>query len=74
MNQAEKLVELKGKLNREPFRPFVVELIGGRQILIGKDTEVLFSRRRPELIIVFSEDGLQHEFEVSAIASLVEGQ
>ena len=26
----------------------------------------------PELVIAFTEDGLQHEFEVSVIASLVE--
>jgi hypothetical protein len=50
---------------------FVIELISGRQILIGKDSEVLFSRKRPELVIAFTDDG-QHEFEASAIAVLVE--
>jgi hypothetical protein len=59
-------------MEREPFRPFIVELLSGRQIVIGKDSEVLFPRRRPELIIAFTEDGLQHEFEVSVIASLIE--
>jgi hypothetical protein len=66
----EKLIELKAKLAREPFRPFVIELLSGRQITIGKDSEVLLSRRRPELVIAFTEDGLQQEFEVSVIASL----
>jgi len=72
MNQTEKIAQLKAKLNREPFRPFVVELISGRQILIGANSEVLFSRKRPELVIAFTEDGLQHEFELGAIASLIE--
>jgi hypothetical protein len=66
------LIELKAKLAREPFRPFVIELVSGRQIAIGRDAEVLFPRRRPELVIAFTEDGLQHEFEASAIAALIE--
>jgi len=64
--------ELKAKLEREPFRPFVIELQSGRQILIGRESELFFPRRRPELIIAFSDDGLQHEFELSAIVSLIE--
>ena len=63
------LIELKAKLGREPFRPFVIELVSGRQILIGKDSEVLFPWKRPELVIAFTDDGLQYEFEVSAIAA-----
>jgi hypothetical protein len=66
------LVELKANLAREPFRPFMIELASGRQILIEKETEILFPRRRPELVIAFTDDGLQHEFEGSAILSLIE--
>jgi hypothetical protein len=66
------LTELKANLAREPFRPFMIELASGRQILIDKDTEILFPHRRPELVIAFTNDGLQHEFEVSAILSLIE--
>jgi hypothetical protein len=65
-----KLSELKAKLQREPF---VINLQSGRQVAIGEDSEVLLPRRRPELVIVFTDDGLQHEFEVSAIVSLIEG-
>lgn len=68
----EKLIELKAKLAREPFRPFVIELLSGRQITIGSETEIYLPHRRPELVIAFTEDGLQHEFEVSVIAALVE--
>jgi hypothetical protein len=35
--------------------------------LIDADSEILFSRKRPEHIIAFTIDGLMHEFEVSAI-------
>jgi hypothetical protein len=63
---------LKAKLEREPFRPFLIELASGRRILIGKESEILFPKRRPELIIAFTEDGLQHEFELSAVISLLE--
>ena len=66
------LIELKAKIEREPFRAFVIELVSGRQIIIGKDSELLSPRKRPELVIAFTDDGLQHEFEASAIASLLE--
>jgi hypothetical protein len=66
------LIELKAKIARESFRPFVIELVSGRQVRIGSDSEILFSRKRPELMIAFTDDGLQHEFEASAIAALVE--
>jgi hypothetical protein len=66
------LIELKAKIAHEPFRPFVIELVSGRQIVIGSDSEILFSCKRPELIIAFTDDGLQHEFELSRIAALVE--
>jgi hypothetical protein len=66
------LLELKARIERELFRPFVIELVSGRQIVIGQDSEILFPRKRPELVIAFTDDGLQHEFETSMIAALVE--
>jgi len=64
--------ELKTKLEREPFRAFVIELASGRQIVIGAESEVFLPKKRPESIIVFTDDGLQHEFEEVAILSLIE--
>ena len=64
--------DLKSKLAREPFRPFQIELVSGRQITISADSELFFPQKRPELVIAFTTDGLQHEFETSAIASLIE--
>jgi hypothetical protein len=66
------ITELKAKLAREPFRTFVIELASGRQIKIDQDSELFFPRLRPERVIAFTEDGLQHEFDDSAIISLVE--
>ena len=64
--------DLKSKLAREPFRPFVIELISGRRVPISEAGAVLLYWRRPELVIAFSDEGLQYEFETSAIASLIE--
>jgi hypothetical protein len=64
--------DLKSKLNREPFHPFVIELASGRQIAIGADSEMFFPKARPDLVIAFMGNGLQHEFETSAITSLIE--
>lgn len=63
---------LKAKLARQPFRSFVIELTSGGQIVIGKESELFFPRSRPELVIAFSDDGLQHEFEFAQISRLVE--
>jgi len=64
--------DLKSKLAREPFRPFVIELVSGRQIGIGADSELLFPRTRPGLVIAFTSDGLMHEFEENVLNSLTE--
>jgi hypothetical protein len=63
---------LKAKMHREPFRAFIVEFVSGAVILIDADTELLFPRKRPELVIAFTGNGLQHEFEESAIARVIE--
>jgi hypothetical protein len=63
--------DVKAKLEREPFRPFVIELSSGRLILVDKESELFFPRRRPELVVAFT-DGLQHEFEAGRIVRLGE--
>lgn len=64
--------DIKNRLEREPFRPFIIELASGAQIAIGKDSELFFPRRRPELIIAFTDDGFEHHFEISVINRLIE--
>jgi hypothetical protein len=63
---------LKAKMRRQPFRAFIIKFQSGHQILVDADTELLFPRKRPELIIAFTENGLMHEFEESAITRLIE--
>jgi hypothetical protein len=63
---------LKAKMRREPFRAFIVEFVSGTTILVDADTEMLFPRKRSELVIAFTGNGLQHEFEQTAIARLIE--
>ena len=64
--------EIKTKLAREPFRSFVVELVSGRQIVVTKDSEVFMPRKRSQLVYVFTEDGLVHEFEIEFVISIIE--
>jgi len=66
------LETLKAKMRREPFRSFIVELQSGATILIDAETEMLFPYKRPELVIIFTGNGLQHEFEQGAILRLIE--
>jgi hypothetical protein len=63
--------ELRAAVDRKPFLPFAINLFDGEQLTINADTEVLFPKNKPELVIVFSADGMMHLFEAEAIASLV---
>ena len=64
--------DLRTKVEADPFRPFVIRLAGGREIFINDaQTEFLFPRIRPELILAFSEDRT-HEFEIGSVLSLIE--
>jgi hypothetical protein len=61
--------ELKAAVERKPFRPLPVNLIDGEQLTISADTEALFSRNKPELIIVFNPDGTMRLLEAEAVVS-----
>jgi hypothetical protein len=63
---------LKSKMRSCPFRAFTLEFKSGATILIDAETEILFPRKRPELVIAFTGNGLQHEFEEAAIVRLIE--
>jgi hypothetical protein len=51
----------------------VIELVSGRQIRIGKDSEILFSRKLPELVIAFYRRRTTARVRGSAIAAVIEG-
>ena len=63
---------LKSKMRREPFRPFTIEFVSGATLRIDSETEMLFPKKRPELVIAFTEGGLQHTFEAIAINRLLD--
>ena len=44
----------------QPFRPFMIETIGRKEILISRSDAVLLPARRPELVIAFTDDGNMH--------------
>jgi hypothetical protein len=62
---------IQSRLSREPFRPFIIELASDRQIAVSGDYEVLFPRKHPDRVYVFTEDGHTHEFDVEAVRLLV---
>jgi hypothetical protein len=64
--------DIQTKLHRLPFRPFIIELENGAQILVTEDAQLFFARLRPELVIAFTGDGLQHEFEIDCVTRLLE--
>jgi hypothetical protein len=59
-------------ITRKPFRPFTINLLDGEQIRIDNVHALMNSPRRPELLIVFTEDGKMHLFETSVICSIYE--
>jgi hypothetical protein len=63
--------EVKAVYYRKPFRPFTINIVDGEQLAIDKDSEILFPRKKPELIIVFAADGTMHLLEAESVASLV---
>lgn len=65
--QVERLMEL---VNRKPFQPFTINLNDGEAIDVDSIESILFPNRHPELIIVFSENGVIHYFEYQTVSSV----
>ena len=65
-----KITEIKTLVERQPFRPFVIETTGGKQILISQQRNILLPEAKPELVIAFTDDGQMHLVEDEAIASV----
>ena len=64
--------DLRSKLERRPFRAFMIQLDNGTRILIERADDVLLPRRRPELVFAFTADGAVYEFELGVVTALVE--
>lgn len=60
------------KFNQESFRPFLIQFKSGRQLPIDKNSELIFPKSQPNLVIAFTSDGIMCEFEFESIESLIE--
>jgi hypothetical protein len=65
-----KIEEIKALANRHPFRPFTIEIENGQPVQITQDSDLLFPKRKPNLVIAFTSDGATHIFEAEAVAAL----
>ena len=67
-----KAADIIAQTARKPFRSFAINLVDGDSVVIDRNDIILHSNRRPELLIVFTEDGRMRLFEESAIASIIQ--
>jgi hypothetical protein len=65
-----KLADIKERLEQRPFRPFALETTGGSWIEVEKESSVLLSERRPDLVVVFDPNGRLWILGVDQISSL----
>lgn len=65
-----KLSDIQDRLAQRPFRSFALETTGGSWIEVEKESSVLLSGRRPDLVVVFDPNGRLWILSVDQIASL----
>jgi hypothetical protein len=65
-----KLSELKAKLQREPFRPFVIDLQSGRQVRVESEAHIKLPPDGFDVVIVFGTDGLVHHLPLDSIVTV----
>jgi hypothetical protein len=68
-----KLADIKERADQVPFRPFALETIGGSWIQVEEPSDIMLNPRRPDLVVVFNENGRMYILGVEQIAS-VEGK
>jgi hypothetical protein len=61
--------QIKGLAQRQPFQPFAIVFDNGEVLMVENDTELLFPRSQPKLVIAFN-DGRTWLFEAEAISAL----
>lgn len=67
-----KIEHIKTLANRMPFRPFILKLENGDAVPITVDTELLFPRKEPNTVYVFTTDQ-NWIFEADAVSTLQTG-
>jgi len=65
-----KITEIKSMMEQVPFRPFTVLLENGHDLKVTRDSELLFPRNRPGLMIIFNKDGVMTIFEDHAVTAI----
>ena len=62
--------QLREIIERKPFRPVEVVTVGGDHYQVVEEKDVHFNpRRRPDRVVVFTEDGLFHTLDADQITS-----
>jgi hypothetical protein len=61
--------ELRQIIGRKPFRAVEIATASGDHYQLVDETYVLNSPRRPELFVLFTEDGLMHLVDADQVVS-----
>jgi hypothetical protein len=65
-----KITEIKSMMEQAPFRPFTVLLENGHDLKVTGESELLFPRNRPGLLIIFDQHGAMTIFEDRAVTAI----
>lgn len=57
-------------IRRKPFRAVQITLSSGDHFSVLEEGDIFNNRRRPELYVIFTEDGLAHWIEASDIVTI----
>jgi hypothetical protein len=57
-------------LARRPFRPFEIATTAGDHYAVLEEGDIFNNRRRPNLYVIFTDDGLAHLIEADSIVSV----
>jgi hypothetical protein len=62
--------QLKELVIRRPFRPIQIATASGDHYAVLEEADIFNNRRRPDLYVIFTEDGLAHWIEAGDIVSV----
>ena len=62
--------QLRALITRRPFRPFQIATSAGDHYAILEEADIFNNRRRPDLYVIFTDDGLAHWIESGDIVSV----
>jgi hypothetical protein len=68
-----KLSEIQERAEQKPFRAFALETTGGSWINVEKESEIMISEKRPDIVVVFDSSGRLYILGVNEI-SAIEGK